>query len=176
MPEIVLWQAVLFHKHITNNLFLAHYISASYFNSDTQVLNLSGLDPGTVDLTQTYCPALNVSQCLVRFSSQFLLMSISPLLSLNMKFITKQDHLLAGERGGGILHCLCVQPTLMECQPLYTVISVFTSIFYLKVYIYIYSYILSGSQSRSINGPVWLTHSLPPTQFMTNLANCKRRW
>ena len=65
MPEIVLWQAVLFHKHITNNLFLAHHISASYFNSATQVLNLSGLDPGTVDLTQTYCPALNVSQCLV---------------------------------------------------------------------------------------------------------------
>ena len=73
MPEIVLWQAVLFHKNITNNLFLAHHISASYFNSATQVLNLSGLDSGTVDLTQTYCPALNVSQCLVRFSSQFLL-------------------------------------------------------------------------------------------------------
>ena len=122
--NIPIWQAVLVHKRITNNLFLEHHISASYFNSDTQVLNLSGLDPGTVDLTQTYCPALNVSQCLVRFSSQFLLMSISPLLSLNMKFITKQDHLLAGERGGGILHCLCVQPPLMECQPLHKVISV----------------------------------------------------
>ena len=30
-----------------------------------KVLTLSGLDPGNVDLTQTYCPALNVSQCLV---------------------------------------------------------------------------------------------------------------
>ena len=37
------------------------------FQSQPQVLSLSGLDPDTVDLTQTYCPALNVSQCLVEF-------------------------------------------------------------------------------------------------------------
>jgi len=41
-----------------------------------KVLMLSGLDPGTVDLTQTYCPALNVSQCLVSEVAESFIVSV----------------------------------------------------------------------------------------------------
>merc|ERR1719295_2313401 len=41
-----------------------------------KVLTLSGLDPGTVDLTQTHCPALNVSQCLVSEVAESFIVSV----------------------------------------------------------------------------------------------------